>query len=338
MHIHKNYSLKKHNTFGLDILTSYYAEVENTEEIKLLLNDSKFKSLRKLVIGSGSNILFKKDFDGLVINQISNSIITLSEDDHYVLIASQAGVIWHDLVLYCVDRNFGGIENLSLIPGKVGAAPIQNIGAYGQELQDTFYSLKAVNIETLEEVSLSKADCKFGYRDSIFKNELKDKLLITEVTLQLAKIPKPNIKYWAVKEEVSKIDKKELTIKDVAEVVCNIRKSKLPDPDILGNAGSFFKNPEVSIDEYEELKLEFKDLPGFKVHENKFKIPAAWLIEKCGYKGKRFGNAGVHDKQALVLVNYGNANAEEIIKLKNEIINAVQRTFKIKLQEEVNII
>jgi UDP-N-acetylmuramate dehydrogenase len=338
MQIHKNYSLKKHNTFGLDILTSYYAEVENTEEIKLLLNDSKFKSLRKLVIGSGSNILFKKDFDGLVINQISNSIITLSEDDHYVLIASQAGVIWHDLVLYCVDRNFGGIENLSLIPGKVGAAPIQNIGAYGQELQDTFYSLKAVNIETLEEVSLSKADCKFGYRDSIFKNELKDKLVITEVTLQLAKIPKPNIKYWAVKEEVSKIDKKELTIKDVAEVVCNIRKSKLPDPDILGNAGSFFKNPEVSIDEYEELKLEFKDLPGFKVHENKFKIPAAWLIEKCGYKGKRFGNAGVHDKQALVLVNYGNANAEEIIKLKNEIINAVQRTFKIKLQEEVNII
>lgn len=338
MQIHKNYSLKKHNTFGLDILTSYYAEVENTEEIKLLLNDSKFKSLRKLVIGSGSNILFKKDFDGLVINQISNSIITLSEDDHHVLIASQAGVFWRDLVLYCVDRNFGGIENLSLIPGKVGAAPIQNIGAYGQELQDTFYSLKAVNIETLEEVSLSKADCKFGYRDSIFKNELKDKLVITEVTLQLAKIPKPNIKYWAVKEEVSKIDKKELTIKDVAEVVCNIRKSKLPDPDILGNAGSFFKNPEVSIDEYEELKLEFKDLPGFKVHENKYKIPAAWLIEKCGYKGKRFGNAGVHDKQALVLVNYGNANAEEIIKLKNEIINAVQRTFKIKLQEEVNII
>jgi UDP-N-acetylmuramate dehydrogenase len=338
MQIHQNFSLKKHNTFGFDISSKYYAEVENVNEIKQILPEARFKSLPKLFIGGGSNILFTKNYDGLVINQTSNKINVSSEDTNYAFVSAEAGVIWHDLVLFCVNKNLGGIENLSLIPGKVGAAPIQNIGAYGQELKDVFHSLKGIFIDDLREMNFNNSECEFGYRDSIFKKRLKNKFVITEVTLRLNKNPKLNVNYGAVGEELAKLKKNNLTIKDVSDVVCKIRTSKLPDPRTLGNAGSFFKNPEIAIESYDLIKRKFNDLPGYKVNDRIVKIPAGWLIEKCGFKGKRFGQVGVHEKQALVLVNYGKGKPEDILYLKDKIKSAVKLKFDIELQEEVNIV
>jgi len=338
MQIHQNYSLKKHNTFGLDISCKFYAEVENENEIRHVLSEKLFKDSPKLIIGGGSNILFTGDFDGLVVNQTSSKISISSEDDEYAFVSAEAGVIWHELVLFCVNRNLGGIENLSLIPGKVGAAPIQNIGAYGQELKDVFHSLKGIFIDDLREMNVNSTECEFGYRDSIFKKRLKNKFIITEVTLRLNKNPKLNVGYGAIEEELTKLKKDNLTLKDISDVVCKIRKSKLPDPQILGNAGSFFKNPELSVEEYELLKNKFTDLPGYKVADRIIKIPAGWLIERCGFKGKRFGNVGIHEKQALVIVNYGNGRPEEILQLKNKIMEEVKLKFNIELREEVNII
>lgn len=338
MKIHQNYSLKEHNTFGLDISCKYYAEVGSEIEIKRLLSEARFNDLQKLIIGSGSNILFAKDFNGLVVNQSSNKINISSEDDQYAFVSAEGGVIWHELVLFCINKNLGGIENLSLIPGKVGAAPIQNIGAYGQELKDVFHSLKGIYIDDLNEMNLNKAECEFGYRDSIFKKKLKNKFIITEVTLRLNKNPQLNANYGAIQEGLTKLKKDNLTIKDVSDVVCKIRMSKLPDPQKLGNAGSFFKNPEVSVGKYDLLKSKFNNLPSFKIKDQKIKISAGWLIEKCGFKGKRFGNVGVHEKQALVIVNYGNGKPEEILELKDKIKSEVKLKFNIELQEEVNII
>jgi len=282
--------------------------------------------------------LFTKDFDGLVINQISNRIILSSEDEKYAFVSAEAGVIWHELVLFCVNKNLGGIENLSLIPGKVGAAPIQNIGAYGQELKNVFHSLKGIHIDDLKAVNFSSSDCKFGYRDSIFKKELKSKIIITEVILRLNKYPELNTSYGIIEDELSKLKKDNITIKNVSDIVCQIRRNKLPDPQKLGNAGSFFKNPEISIEEYNLLKSKYSELPGLKVSDTVIKIPAGWLIEKCGFKGKRIGNVGIHEKQALVIVNYGNGKPEEILKLKNKIIKKVNLKFNLELQQEVNII
>ncbi len=338
MNLYNNYSLKNHNTFGIDVSCRHFSEVENTLEIKELLSERRFKNFPKLVLGGGSNILFTKNFDGLVITQTSNKIAISSEDDAYYYVTADAGVIWHELVLYCVNKNIGGIENLSLIPGKVGAAPIQNIGAYGQELKDVFHSLKGIHLDELNEIELNNSDCRFGYRDSIFKNELKDKFVITEVTLRLNKNPKLNTYYWAIKEEIAKLQKDDLNIKDISDIVCRIRKSKLPDPRVLGNAGSFFKNAETSHEQYNSLKKKFIDLPGYKVNDQIMKIPTGWLIEKCGFKAKRFGNVGVYEKQALVLVNYGNGSPEELVQLKNLIKQEVMNKFDIELAEEVNII
>ena len=338
MQIHQNYSLRKHNTFGLEVSCKHYAEVENENEIKQLLSEARFKNISKLIIGGGSNILFTKDFDGLVINQISNKIHVVSEDEEHEFVSAEAGVIWHELVLFCINKNLGGIENLSLIPGKVGAAPIQNIGAYGQELKDVFQSLKGIYLDDLSEMNFTNAECEFDYRDSIFKKELKNKFVITEVTLRLNKNPQLNTSYGAIEEELTKLKKDNLTIKDVSDIVCKIRMSKLPDPQLLGNAGSFFKNPEVSVEEYDLLKSKFNDLPGYKISEERMKIPAGWLIEKCGFKGKRFGNVGVHEKQALVIVNYGNGKPQEILELKDKIKNEVKLKFSIQLQEEVNLV
>lgn len=338
MQLYNNYSLIKHNTFGIDVSCSSFAKVENTLELKELLSERRFKNSHKLILGGGSNILFTKNFDGLVITQTSNSITIHSEDDNHCLVNVSAGVVWHELVMFCVNKNLGGIENLSLIPGKVGAAPIQNIGAYGQELKDVFHSLKGIYSNVLSEMNFNNAECEFGYRDSIFKRKLKDKFVITEVTLLLNKNPKLNTNYGALEEELSKLNKSYLTIKDVSDVVCTIRKSKLPDPQKLGNAGSFFKNPEIASKKFNSLKEKFIDLPGYKISDQIIKIPAGWLIEKCGFKGKRFGNVGVHEKQALVIVNYGNGKPEEIIKLKNLIKDTVRETFQIELIEEVNIL
>jgi UDP-N-acetylmuramate dehydrogenase len=333
-----NYSLKNHNTFGIEVSCKYFAEVNNNLEIKQLLSEQRFKNFQKLVLGSGSNILFTKDFNGLVITQASNRINITSEDDDYVFVNVSSGVIWHECVLFCVNNNFGGIENLSLIPGKVGAAPVQNIGAYGQELKDVFYSLKGIYLDDLKEVELNNSDCEFAYRDSIFKRELKDKFIITEVTLQLTKNPKLNTSYGTIREELGKLNKSNLTIKDVSDAVGMIRMNKLPDPKKFGNAGSFFKNPEIATEKYNLLKKKILDLPGYKISDRLIKIPAGWLIEKCGFKGKSFGNVGVHEKQALVIVNYGNGKPEEIITLKNLIKDTVRDKFEIQLNEEVNIL
>lgn len=338
MQLFDNYSLKNHNTFGINVFCRYFAELDNVNEIKQLLSDKKFIKIPKLILGEGSNILFTKDFDGLVIYQTSNNISITDEDDEFCYVTADAGVIWHDFVMYCVDRNLGGIENLSLIPGKVGAAPIQNIGAYGQELKDVFHSLRGITLTDLNEIEMSSSDCQFGYRDSIFKRNLKNKLIITQVTLRLDKTPKLNTNYWAIKEEMAKLQKDELTIKDISRIVCQIRTSKLPDPKILGNAGSFFKNPEVDFKLYQRIKGKYSDAAGYNLPDGKVKVPAAWLIEKCGFKGKRFGNVGVHQKQALVIVNYGNASAEEIISLKDLIKKAVIEKFEIELEEEVNLV
>lgn len=338
MQLFNNYSLKNHNTFGIDALCRYFAEVDNLNDIKQILSNKRFTNIPKLILGEGSNVLFTKDYNGLVITQTSNNISITAEDDEFCNITADAGVVWHDLVIYCIDRNLGGIENLALIPGKVGAAPIQNIGAYGQELKDVFHSLKGITLTDLNEIEMSPSDCEFGYRDSIFKRELKNKFIITQVTLRLTKNPVLNIDYWAIKDEIAKLGKENLTIKDVSAIVCMIRRSKLPDPKILGNAGSFFKNPELTIEKFHKLKSVYSDLPGYTLKNHLVKVPAAWLIEHCGLKGKRFGNAGIYEKQALVIVNYGGATAEQIIALKELIQKSVREKFDIELEEEVNLV
>lgn len=338
MKIFKDFSLKNHNTFGLDVSCKYFAEVQNENEILTIIKDNRFISEQKLVIGGGSNILFTRNYSGVILNQTSNNINIISENEECTTIKCDAGIVWHNLVLFALQNNLGGIENLSMIPGSVGAAPIQNIGAYGQELRDVFVSLSGIFIEDGMNASFNFDDCKFGYRESIFKNELKNKFIITEVIFRLSKKPKLNIGYGSIEEELSKRKINNPTIRDVSEIICDIRLSKLPDPKILGNAGSFFKNPEVSNEMYDELKLKFSEMPGYAITANLVKIPAAWLIEKCGFKGKRFGNVGIHDKHALVLVNYGNGTPGEILNLKDKIKQTVFETFGIMPIEEINII
>lgn len=336
--IHKDISLKPYNTFGIDIKAKYFVEIHNESEIKKIFSAGELNSIPKLIIGGGSNILLTRDFEGLVLRISIPGIKILNENDDSVIIKAGAGVIWHDLVLYCIDKNFGGIENLSLIPGTVGAAPIQNIGAYGQELKNVFESLNGIILENSQSAEFMGKDCRFSYRDSIFKNELKDKFIITYVTLKLSKNPVLNIEYGNVKNELEKMNIENPGIKEVSEVICRIRQSKLPDPAIIGNAGSFFKNPEVKEEKYLRLKNEYNDIIGFDVGNGKIKIPAGWLIESCGWKGKIIGNTGTHSKQSLVLVNYGNASGKEILNLAEEIKKSVFHKFGIELKEEVNII
>lgn len=337
MIIKENFSLKNLNTFGIDVKAKFFASLKN-EEVKDVLLSQKFKDIPKLILGGGSNILFTKDFNGLVIQLSSEEIKILKENSDNIFIEADAGVIWHELVLFCVNKNFGGIENLSLIPGKAGAAPIQNIGAYGQELKDTFHSLKGFFIENGEEKIFYEDECNFGYRNSIFKKQLKNKFVITSITLKLNKNPVPNISYGAVEEELKKQNLEKITIKDVSNAVCKIRMSKLPDPKEIGNAGSFFKNPEIAVEEFKNLKEKFPDITGYKTSDNLIKIPAGWLIEKSGLKGKKIGDTGTHKKQALVIVNYGNADGREIVKFKNFIKNEIFKNFGIELEEEVNVI
>jgi len=338
MNILENISLKNYNTFGLEVNAHFFAEIQNNEGLKQVLSLPQFKNSRKLILGGGSNLLLTKDFEGLVIKISIQGIKILNEDDGSVFIEAGAGVVWNDLVLFCVKRNYGGIENLALIPGTVGAAPVQNIGAYGQELKNAFHSLNGISIEDLSEKFFNKSDCNFGYRDSIFKNELKGKFIITAVKLKLSKNPELNLSYGSVKAEIEKFKIKEVTIRDIAEVISGIRRNKLPDPSVIGNVGSFFKNPEVNDVKYIEIKKNYPDVISYKQDNGKYKIAAAWMIEKAGWKGKRLGNAGVHSKQSLVLVNYGNAKGTEILNLAEEIKQSVKEKFGISLTEEVNII
>lgn len=337
MQILNNVSLKPFNTFGIDARAAFFAVIDHPGEVQQLFNMDELNSLPKLFLGGGSNVLLKSDFDGLVVKIDFSGISNTFPGNDEVIVTANAGENWDELVQYCVKNNWGGMENLALIPGSVGAAPIQNIGAYGVELKDIFSHLEALDLETYEMRRFSTGDCQFSYRNSIFKNELKNKFLITSVSFRLSQTPVLNLSYPALKNEIEKT-KVETTIKSVADAVIRIRKSKLPDPAELGNAGSFFKNPVVDIEKFETLKSKYPLIPSFFQQDGLIKIPAAWLIEQCGWKGKRIGDAGVHTNQPLVLVNYGGAKGLEILELSEHIRESVFNHFNILLETEVNII
>ena len=335
MHFHKNYSLKNLNSFGINVSAKYFTGFKNTTELAEILEAT---NENKLILGGGSNILFTKNFNGLVLkNEISGIKIIKEEDDH-VYIKAGAGVGWHEFVIYCIERNFAGAENLSLIPGSVGASPMQNIGAYGVELKDIFYELEAYDTEGKKIVIFSRSDCEFGYRESIFKTKYRGKFIITAVTFVLNNKPVYNTSYGAIEIELERMGVQSISIKAISDAIINIRQSKLPDPRVIGNAGSFFKNPTVSNLQFNLLKKDFPLIIGYPVGDMESKLAAGWLIEKCGWKGFRKGDAGCHNKQALVLVNYSNATGEEILLLSKEIIDSVKLMFNVNLQIEVNII
>ncbi len=338
MIIKENFTLKNFNTFKIDVNARFYAELESAEQIFELTSQKEFQNLPVLILGEGSNILFTKNYDGIVVRLISKGIKVVDENNEFIFVNVQAGELWDDLVTFCVDKEYYGIENLSLIPGTVGAAPIQNIGAYGVELKAVFDSLEGFNLDDQQKIILNNNQCAFGYRNSIFKNALKNKFLIANVTLKLKKEKSFNLNYRAFQEFVQKKKSTEITIKEVSDLVKRIRMSKLPDPSKLGNAGSFFKNPEVDKKKFAELKKSFNDLVFFKVDEHSYKIPAGWLIEKCGFKGKKSGKVGTYNKQSLVIVNLGSADGIEIVNFAEQIVQAVHTKFGIKLTPEVNII
>ena len=333
MKIQQNISLKPYNTFGIHANAKRFITVNSVKELKEIITSEKSLFL----LGGGSNILLTGDVEKLVIHLNTKGIIVNDFDENEVLVTAEAGENWHELVLWCVSQNYGGLENLSLIPGNVGTSPIQNIGAYGVEIKDVFQQLEAIDIETGKTKIFTNADCNFGYRNSVFKNELKGKYIIVNVTFKLTKKNHNiNISYGAIKDLLT--DKENPTIKEIADAVIAIRQSKLPDPKEIGNSGSFFKNPVITSDLFKELSEKNPEIPHYRISENEIKIPAGWLIEQCGFKGKRFGDAGVHKKQALVLVNYNNATGKEIYALAQKIQQKVMETFKISLEIEVNVI
>jgi UDP-N-acetylmuramate dehydrogenase len=337
MIIHENFSLKNYNTFSIDAKARYFVEANSVKELQEILGNNDYP--RKILIGGGSNMLLTNDIDALFIHVNLKGKWIVNESDDTVSVKVMAGENWHEMVLWTLENNYGGLENMSLIPGNTGTAPIQNIGAYGVELKDSFVSCEAIRIEDLQLITLAKEECKFGYRDSYFKNEGKDKFVITSVTFLLTKNNHIiNSGYGAIEEQLERDAIKNPTIKDISHAVIAIRQSKLPDPKVLGNSGSFFKNPMVSIEDFNEFISKHPEAPFYKVSDLIYKIPAGWLIEKCGFKGKRFGDAGVHQNQALVLVNYDKATGKEILALASKIIEEVQNKFNITISPEVNLI
>ncbi|MGX7668187.1 UDP-N-acetylmuramate dehydrogenase [Flavobacterium pedocola] len=337
MQIQHNFSLKNYNTFGIEAKAKSFVDVSNTEELAQILKEHQNEKL--FILGGGSNMLLTQDIEALVIHVNLKGKRILKEDDDYVWVEGNAGENWHEFVLWNIQQDFGGIENMSLIPGNVGTTPIQNIGAYGAEIKDTFVSCEAMRIDTQEIVTFNNEECKFGYRESIFKNEAKNEFVITSVVYKLTKRNhKINTSYGAIDGELAKHGITNPSIKEVSDAVIAIRQSKLPDPKELGNSGSFFKNPIVAKEVYEKAHAIYTDMPHYNVGENEVKVPAGWLIEQAGFKGKRFGDAGVHTLQALVLVNYGNATGQEIFNLSKEIQKTVLEKFGIAIEAEVNII
>lgn len=337
MTIQENISLKPYNTFGIDAKARFFCEIASLNELRDALK-SKDHAV-KFVLSGGSNMLITKDIDALVLYIHIKGINVEQENEDHVTVKVMAGENWHDMVLWTLDQNYGGLENLSLIPGYTGTAPIQNIGAYGVELKDCFVSCEAMDMETLELKTFTKEECQFGYRDSYFKNEGKGRYIITSVKFKLTKKDhKLNTSYGAIETEMEQQQVTNPTIKDVSNAVVAIRRSKLPDPKELGNSGSFFKNPVLTRNEFELFIKHNPEAHYFKVSEEEYKVPAGWLIEQCGFKGKRFGDAGVHKNQALVLVNYGNATGREIIELAHTIQKKVWDNYGIEIVPEVNII
>ncbi|MBI1288644.1 MAG: UDP-N-acetylmuramate dehydrogenase [Flavobacteriales bacterium] len=334
--IEQNVSLKPYNTFGLDAQAKLMARVGSVPALQEVLADASLAKEERFILGGGSNILLTRDVNGLVIKNEIDGIEVIGETSEHYFVRSGAGVVWHELVLHCIANNYAGIENLSLIPGNVGAAPMQNIGAYGVELKDVFHSLEAVEMATGEVHSFSNSECDFGYRESVFKRKLKSQFVISSVTLKLSKNPDINTSYGAIEQELEAMGISSPTIQDVSRAVIHIRQSKLPDPKELGNSGSFFKNPVVPTSKFEELKTKYPNIPGYPAGDET-KLAAGWLIEQCGWKGKVVGNTGSHAKQALVLVNYGHATGVEIFNLSEQIIRSVYDTFGVQLEREVNV-
>ncbi len=322
----------------MDVSSRYFAQVNSAEELQEALSTPHAEEFPVLILGGGSNILFTKDYDGYVIQNNLKGIQITSEDDKQVSLCVQSGEIWHQLVLYCTKKGFAGIENLSLIPGLVGAAPMQNIGAYGVELESVFESLEAVEIRNSEIREFSKSECVFGYRDSIFKQSLKGEYFISAVNLKLNKKPVYNTSYEAIEEELEKMGVSDLSIKAVSEAVCNIRQSRLPDPAEIGNAGSFFKNPVIPTAELQQLKQKNPDMPSYPATEGFNKVSAGWLIEQAGWRGKQEGKVGSPQKHALTLVNYGGASGTELLEFSEKISKSVKEKFGIELEREVNVI
>ena len=344
MQIKSNFSLKSCNTFGIDVTARLFVEVKDITELRSIITSAEYQNIPKFILGGGSNILFTGDFKGMVIKIAMKGIKVIKEDTSNVWVRAGAGEIWHEFVTYCIENNFTGIENLSLIPGLVGAAPIQNIGAYGVEVKEVFEELQGLSIEEGNEQIFTSAECAFGYRDSVFKNELKDKFVVTSVTLKLNKKPKFNVSYGAIKEVLKEMNVREISARALGEAVCQIRRSKLPDPSEIGNAGSFFKNPEIDLSTqagrsfFEEIKKQYADIVSYPLKNGNIKIPAGWLVERSGWKGKRIGNTGTYKDHALVLVNYGGATGNEIKEAAMKIQDSVKKKFGITLKNEVNVI
>lgn len=336
--IHRNYPLHDLNTFHVPVYTKYFCEIKSFPDITELITDEVMKNNIRLVLGVGSNILFTRDFNGIVIKNNSKGISLFSENDDHAFIEVNSGEVWHDLVLFALRKNLGGLENLSYIPGTVGAAPIQNIGAYGVEMKNTFVSLKAIDLATGEIKGFSKDDCNFGYRHSIFKNEYINRYFILSVVFKLVKNPIPNTSYRDVATELENSNITDPDINKISEVIIKIRKNKLPDPKETGNAGSFFKNPSVLPDKFQYLQKLFPGIKGYENPDETIKIPAAWLIEQCGWKGRRKGDVGTYPKQALIIVNFGSATGQEILDFASEIKKSVWEKFDVELEYEVNIL
>jgi UDP-N-acetylmuramate dehydrogenase len=342
MNLQENISLKPYNTFGIDARAKYFTAFTTLPELAECLQWSRhvmgYGKEQTLILGGGSNILFTKDFPGLVLKNQLPGISKIAEDETNVYVKAGAGENWHQLVLYCINHGWGGVENLSLIPGSVGASPMQNIGAYGVELKDVFHSLQAFHIHDQKLVGFDAAACAFGYRESVFKSTLKNEFVITDVTFRLSKSPVLHTAYGAIEEELQAMGVKDPDIQSVSQAVINIRSSKLPDPAVTGNAGSFFKNPEINIASFVALQNNYPGIIGYPLPNGNIKLAAGWLIEQCGWKGYRKGDAGCHPKQALVLVNYGAATGNEIVRLSEEIIRGVYEKFAVLLSREVNLV
>lgn len=340
--IQENISLKSFNTFGIDVRARQFATFSSVDDLQQAIGSNG--KMKTMVLGGGSNILFTQNYDGLVLKNEVKGIKKIKEDDDFVHVTVGAGENWHQFVLHCIANKWGGVENLSLIPGNVGASPMQNIGAYGVEIKEVFHELKAFHLHEKSNYSFSVRDCEFDYRDSVFKHKYKDLFAILSVTFRLRKKPAYNTSYGAIEQELEKMGVKDISIKAISNAVINIRSAKLPDPAVIGNAGSFFKNPSVPAEFFEQLKTNFPAIVGYKNPDGSIKLAAGWLIEHSGpndsvsWKGFRRGDAGCHEKQALVLVNFGNASGQELFELSEEIVQSIKSKFGVTLEREVNII
>ncbi len=344
MQIRQNISLKPYNTFGINVQAQYFATINHINDLpQLAAFANAHNNLPLTILGGGSNILFTKNYAGVIFKNNLQGNTLMAEDDDYYYVKSAAGENWHQFVLYCLQHNYAGVENLSLIPGNIGASPMQNIGAYGVEIKNVFHQLEAWHINDQAMVTFNQADCRFGYRESVFKHQYKGQFVITSVTFKLLKKPVFNTSYGAIQQELNKMGVTEISIQNISQAVINIRQSKLPDPAVIGNAGSFFKNPTIPASRFNQLKKQFENIVGYATGNDMVKVAAGWLIEHCGptpgtsWKGYRQGDAGCNKTQALVLVNYANAKGSEVYDLSTQILQSVQNTFGIALEREVNI-